>query len=111
VIISVTASKDDGHPIRWNKTKEILGGGTGLNPINYVCIGRPDFDSLAQRRADDIAREAGARSILLVPITVLAEATVRIAEGTLTAQQLGDLLAHGRGNLTVERLPQQTTQE
>jgi len=111
VVISVTASKEEGHPIRWNKTKEILSGGAGLNPINYVCTGRPGFDSLAQRRADDIARETGARSILLIPITVLAEAVVRIAEGSLRTQQLGDLLAHRRGNLTVEDLPKPAAQD
>lgn len=99
VVISVTASQEDVRPIRWNKAKEVLGTGAGLNPINYVCIGRPSFESLAERRAKDIARETGARSILLVPIPVLAEAIVSIGEGAMDARQLGDLLAHQRGVL------------
>lgn len=45
VVISVTASQDDARPIRWNKAKEILGAGVGLNPVNYVCVGRPSFES------------------------------------------------------------------
>ena len=105
VIISVTASQDEVRPIRWNKAKEILGAGAGLNPINYVCAGRPSFDALAQRSAGNIARETGSRSILLVPIPVLAEAIVRVAEGEMTPHGLADLLAHRRGNLAVEDLP------
>ena len=104
VVISVTASKQDGRPIRWTKAKEILGTGAGLNPVNYVCIGRPSFESLAERSASDIAREPGTRSILLIPIPVLAESIVRMAEGAMDVQQLGALLAHSRGNLTVENL-------
>ena len=104
VIISVTASQDDTRPVRWNKAKEILGAGAGLNPVNYVCVGRPDFESLALRSAENIAREAGHRSILLVPIPVLAEAAVRIAEGSLDSRHLVDVLARRRGNLTVDDL-------
>jgi replicative superfamily II helicase len=107
VIISVTASQDDTRPVRWNKAKEILGAGAGLNPVNYVCMGRPDFESLAQRSAENIAREAGHRSILLVPIPVLAEAAVRIAEGGLDSRHLVDLLAHRRGNLAVDDLAEE----
>jgi hypothetical protein len=68
IIISVTASKDEGRPIAWHKAREILGAGAGLNPINYVCIGRPGFHSLAQRSADNIAREAGVTGQVFCPI-------------------------------------------
>jgi hypothetical protein len=105
VVISVTASQEDARPIRWNKAKEILGTGAGLNPINYVCVGRPSFESLAERSATDIARETGARSILLVPVPVLAEAVVRVSEGTIDAEAVGGLLAHQRGVLTIADLP------
>jgi hypothetical protein len=40
-----------------------------------------------------------------MPMTVLAEAIVRIAEGSMSAQQLSDLLAHQQGSLTAEDLP------
>jgi hypothetical protein len=108
VVISVTGSQDDARPIRWNKAKEVLGTGAGLNPINYVCVGRPSFESLAERSATDIARETGARMILLVPMPVLAEAIVRISEGAMDTQALGDLLARQRGVLTVADLPKPT---
>ena len=107
VVISVTASQDDARPIKWNKAKEILGAGAGLNPANYVCVGRPSFESLAERRASEIARETGARSILLMPIPIFAEAIVRISEGRMRAEQLADLLARGRGVVTLEDLPEQ----
>lgn len=106
IVISVTASADDARPIRWNKAKEVLGAGAGMNPVNYLCIGRPSFESLAERRALEIARETGSRSILLVPIPVLAEAIVRVAEGVMTGDHLGDLLATQGGLLSIEQLPE-----
>jgi helicase len=111
VVISVTASQDDARTIRWNKAKAILGTGAGLNPVNYVCIGRPGFGSLAERHASEIARETGPRSILLVPIPVLAEAVVRISEEKMTGKQLGDLLARERGVVMLEDLPEPTSQD
>ncbi len=104
VVISVTASKDDARPVRWNKVKEILGTGAGLNPANYVCIARPSFDKLAEKSAIDIAREQGRRSILLVPVDVIAEAVVGISEGAITTDDLGDILARRRGVLRLEDL-------
>lgn len=105
IVVSVTASQDDRRPIRWNKVREVLGTGAGLNPVNYVCIGRPGFQSLAETQAGDIAREEGPRSLLLVPIGVLAESVVRIAEGSMSSAELGNLLARHRGVLTTDDLP------
>jgi hypothetical protein len=99
VSISVTASADGTKPITWNKAKEILGAGVGFNPVNYVCIGRPGFHQLAESNAAGIARETGSRSLLLIPIPVLAEAVVRIGSGVFNVQKFGGLLAHGSGVL------------
>ena len=106
VVISVNASEDDTRPIKWTKARDILGTGAGMNPINYVCVGRPAFESLAER-ARDIARETGTRSILLVPMPMLAEAIVRVSELRMTAEQLGDLLARDRGIVTFGNMPEQ----
>jgi helicase len=102
VVISVTASQGDVRPVKWSKVREVLGTGAGLNPINYVCVGRPGFESLAERKAGEIARETGPRRLLLVPITMLAEALVRCGERRMHAGDLGDLLATARGILRDE---------
>jgi len=91
--------------------REVLGTGAGLNPINYVCVGRPSFEALAERRTNEIAREAGTRRLLLIPIAVLAEALVRSSEGRMTGDQLGDLLAQGRGILQEQDLPDSGNRE
>ena len=104
VVISVTASQGDARPVRWSKVREVLGTGAGLNPINYVCVGRPNFESLAERKAGEIARETGPRRLLLVPITMLAETLVRCGEGRMSAEELGNLLAQARGVLKDEHL-------
>lgn len=105
VVVSVTASKEESKRITWRKAREVLGTGTGMNPANYVCVGRPGFHSLAERKAAEIAREQGGRRLLLVPIDVLAEAIVRVREGELDVQALADLLARSRGLLTLRDLP------
>jgi replicative superfamily II helicase len=104
VVISVTASDSETKGIRWNKAREVLGTGAGLDPINYVCIGRPGFHSLAERQAGQIAREVGARRLLLVPVHVLADAVLRCQEVRLAPEQLGELLAYSRGLLDLESL-------
>jgi hypothetical protein len=103
VVISVTASQGDARPVKWNKVKEVLGAGIGQNPTNYVCVARPGFDSLAERNVAGIAREPE-RRLLLVPVTVLAEAVVRCSEGRMTSAELGNLLARERGQLSIEQL-------
>jgi helicase len=104
VVISVTASDSDTKAISWRKAREVLGTGAGLNPINYVCIGRPAFHSLAERRVLEIAQETGERRLLLVPLYVLADAVLRCQEGRLNSERLGDLLAHERGLFDIDAL-------
>jgi ATP-dependent DNA helicase len=104
VVVSVTASVSDAKAITWNKAREVLGTGAGLNPINYVCVGRPSFHLLAERRSAEIARETGSRRLLLVPIHVLADAVLRCQEGRLASAQLADLLAFARGILDLDAL-------
>lgn len=97
VVVSVTASRDSGRPVAWAKAREVLGAGAGINPVNYVCVGRPRFDTLAIRRAADISREAGGRSLLLLTIPALGELILRCAEGRMTGQQLADFFASAAG--------------
>jgi replicative superfamily II helicase len=105
IVVSVTASKSHGKRVAWNKAREVLSTGVGLNPLSYVCIARPGFHSLAERQAHEIAREQGARRLLLVPIDVLAEAIVRIREGRLDSTLFVDLLAQSGGLLRFRDLP------
>jgi hypothetical protein len=106
VVVSVTASQEEAKRISWSKAREVLGTGAGMNPINYVCIGRPGFHSLAERKAKEIAREEGSRRLLLVPIDILAEAIVRVREELLDPVALADVLARARGVLEMSDLPE-----
>ena len=105
IVVSVTASENPSKFISWNKAKEVLGAGVGISPINYVCIGRPGFHSLAEEAVRQIAQETGPRRLLLAPLDVIAEAVVRCHEGTFDSGSLLALLAHGRGMLTLRDLP------
>jgi len=105
IVASVTASHDSAKHVSWNKAREVLGTGAGMNPINYVCFGRPGFHSLAERRVREISRETGTRRLLLVPIDVLAEGVVRCREGRLESEALGAVFARSRGLLTIGGLP------
>jgi len=105
ITVSVTASDAAAKKVTWNKAREVLGTGAGLNPVNFVCIGRPDFDELAIRRAGEIARETGPRSILLVPLAVFAEAFVRVVEGQMEVNDVVAVLGDQTGWLTIDNLP------
>jgi replicative superfamily II helicase len=105
VVGSVTASKSPDKPIPWRKARSVLGQGAGINAVNFACFGRPRFDGLAERSTAALAREENDRRLLLVPMDVLVEAISRVAEGRLTSQALGDVLANGRGLLKADDLP------
>lgn len=104
VVISVTASRAEGKPVSWAKAREVLGAGAGFNPVNYVCIGRPRFESLAVARARDIGRETGDRRILLLSLPAFAELFVRCAEGRVSADEFARLLADRTGAVDVDDL-------
>ncbi len=105
VVVSATGSETDEKPIKWTKAQNVMGQGAGLNPVNCVCIGRPRFEALAERNANDIAREESDRRILLVTVDVLVEAMLRCVRGQMAAADLGEVLAASRGILHVEDLP------
>ena len=106
IVASVTASREEAKRISWSKAREVLGAGAGFNPINCICIGRPGFHSLAERKTEEIAREAGDRRLLLVPLDVLAEAFIRVREDRLDIAELADLFAWERGLLEIGDLPE-----
>ncbi len=106
IVISVTASRDEGKPVAWTKAREVLGQGAGLNPINFVCVARPRFDSLATRQANDIAREAGERKLLLLSLPAFSELFVRCCEGRMAREELSEFLARQSGCFDVENLPE-----
>jgi superfamily II DNA/RNA helicase len=110
VVISITASRDEGKPIAWAKAREVLGTGAGFNPLNFVCIGRPRFESLAIARANDIGRETGARKILLLSLPAFAELLLRCAEGRMSADGLAQLLAMRTGSVDVDGLAEDGTE-
>jgi ATP-dependent DNA helicase len=105
VVVAATGSESAQKPIKWTKAQQVMGQGVGLNPVNCICVGRPRFEGLAQRNAQDIAREGGDRKLLLLPVDVLVEAMLRRHRDELSLEQLAELLADARGVLSVEDLP------
>jgi hypothetical protein len=75
-----------------------------MNPINYVCIGRPAFHSVAEDLARQIGLEVGPRQLLLIPMDVFADAVLRCAEGRLDSSALLDALGRASGVLDLEDL-------
>jgi hypothetical protein len=107
VLISVTASEDDASPVAWRKVREVLGAGAGMNPINCVCIARPGFQTRAEQAARDLAREESQRRLLLVPVPVLGELLVRYAQGQISGERVGSILATQRGVLDEARIDEE----
>jgi hypothetical protein len=105
VVVSVTASQTEGKLVSWAKAKEVLGTGTGINPVNYACVARPGFHAVAEEKAAEIAQERGGRKLLLIPLDVLAEAILRCSEERMTADDLGNMLSNYSGLVRLDDLP------
>jgi helicase len=105
VVVSVTASETVAKPIKWTKANGVLGQGAGLNPVNYVCIGRPRFEALAIERASQIGQETGGRTILLLTMPAFAEMILRVVEGRMQPIEVADVLALRSGVYDVSDLP------
>lgn len=104
VVVSVTASLHASKNIVWSKVREVLAAGVGMNPINYVCIGRPAFHSEAESLARQIGLEEGPRSLLPIPMDVFADAVIRCGEGRLDPETLLDALGRASGLLSLDEL-------
>ncbi len=104
VVVSVTASLHPSKNIVWSKVREVLAAGVGMNPINYVCIGRPAFHSEAESLARQIGLEEGPRNLLLIPMDVFADAVIRCAEGRLDSGALLDAFGRASGVLSLDEL-------
>jgi hypothetical protein len=106
VVISVTASETAGKPIKWTKANGVLGQGAGLNPVNYVCVGRPRFEALAVERASQIGQETGGRTILLLTMAAFAEMVLRVVEGRMQPAEVADIFALRSGVYDTPDLPE-----
>ena len=72
---------------------------------NYVCVGRPRFETLAIERASQIGQETGGRTILLLTIPAFAEMILRVVEGRMQPTEVADFFALRSGAYDVSELP------
>lgn len=104
IVIQATSSEDNAKPITWNKCREVFGSTSVPGPIrNFVVVGKPDFQELAQSAADEIAPE-GERRILLLPVGVLGDLCLSVVEGVIDRARLIHILTDEQGYLGKERL-------
>lgn len=108
LIIQATASQDQLRNVRWEKAREVLAQGVGLNPIGFVVIGKPDFHDLAILNAERMRGETG-RHLLLLPFFVLAELCVQVVEGHLSSDIFRQLLRTEVGHLSLESVTRALT--
>lgn len=104
VAIGVTASGAEERNVSWTKVREVLGASPGVSPVNLVCIARPNFHRLAIESALALMREGKQRNLLLITMDVLADAVLRVAEGSLTGEKLGTVLRDSQGIFDSDQL-------
>jgi hypothetical protein len=104
IVIQATSSEDNAKPITWSKCREVFGSTSVPGPIhNFIVVGKPDFQELAQSAGDEIAPE-GERRILLIPVGVLGDLCLSVVEGVIDRARLLQILSDEQGYLSKERL-------
>jgi len=101
ITVQVTASENPTKYIDSKKAGEVIAQSARFHPDGYICMGRPDFQSLAIEQADHLGVE---KNFKLIPIFVLAELFVRSREGKLSHKNCAKLLLSSRGYITMSEV-------
>ena len=100
IVIQCTARIEKNY-VGIKKAGEILSQGPRYNPIAYIVVGRPDFDTRAIQNAFQIEKT---QNYKIIPLNVLCEMVVRFCENKLSIDNLVDVLKTKRGYIQVDIL-------
>lgn len=100
IVIQCTARIEKNY-VGVKKAGEILSQGPRYNPIAYIVIGRPDFDTKAIQNASQIEK---IQNYKMIPLNVLCEMVVRFYENKLSMNNVIDVLGTKRGYIQVDVL-------
>ena len=99
--IQVTAKELNTKFVGSKKSGDIIPQSARFGVVGFICVGRPDFETLARENAGQLGKKYNYKQI---PVFVLCELFVLYAEDRFTSEQITKVIRDARGHLDVKRL-------
>jgi hypothetical protein len=101
-VFAVQTTANEKKNITMAKAVTVIGQSARYRPVGYIVIGRPDFESLAIKNAEEQIQSG--RNYKLFPVSTLAEMFVLFHEKKLTSDEIAKILVEWQGYVSVERI-------
>ncbi|MEY2907392.1 MAG: hypothetical protein RLZZ408_1863 [Verrucomicrobiota bacterium] len=99
--IQVTAKESNAKFVDSKKAGDIIPQSVRFGVDGFICIGRPDFETLARENAGHLGAKYNYKQL---PVFVLCELFVLFAEKRFAADEITKLIRDARGYIDVKRL-------
>jgi replicative superfamily II helicase len=98
--VQITAKDSNAKYVDSKKAGDVIPQSARFKAGGFVCIGRPDFETLAREQAGHLGLTYNYKQI---PLFVLAEIFVLVKEGRLSSENAEKILTSGRGYISFDR--------
>ncbi len=104
--VQITAKESNTKYVDSKKAGDVIPQSARLKADGFICIGRPDFETLAREQAGHLGLKYNYKQL---PMFVLAELYVLTKENRLSADEAEKFLLDERGHVSFDRLRSITT--
>jgi hypothetical protein len=101
-VFAIQTTAREKKNVNMKKATSIIGQSSKYKPYGYIVIGRPDFESLAIKDAEN--QVASGRNYKLIPIPALAETYVLFKEEKISSDDVDKILIEWKGYISLTRL-------
>ncbi|WP_158626261.1 hypothetical protein, partial [Corallococcus praedator] len=99
--VQITAKESNSKFVDSKKAGDVIPQSARYSPDGFICIGRPDFESLAKEQAGHLGTTFNYKQI---PLYILVEIFVQTREGRLSDEQAERLIIAERGYFSFDRI-------
>ena len=101
-VLAIQTTAREKKNVSMKKATSVIGQSAKYKPSGYIVFGRPDFEVLAIKNAEDQLRASV--NYKLIPIPVLAEMFVLFHEGKLSSNDVEKIFIEWVGYITLVKL-------
>jgi helicase len=101
-VFAVQTTANEKKNVTMTKAVTVIGQSARHKPAGYIVIGRPDFESLAIKNAEEQTQSG--QNYKLFPVSTLAEMFVLFHEKKLTSDEVAKIFVDWQGYVPIERV-------
>lgn len=105
ISVQITAKESNTKYVDSKKAGDVIPQSARFHVDGYMCIGRPDFETLAKEQAGHLAQKFNYKQL---PLSVLVELFVRMKEARVSSDEAHEFILNRRGFLSLTTLPGST---